>query len=184
MVGTHADADHVQGLADVARNFRIGQAWFGLPQVDDADQLRLTNVLSRYGVPIRNLVRGEQSEIGGTLVEILNPLGAGADIWKENDRSLVMRLTYGNSSFLLTGDIEQVAEHYITNTGQSLSADVVKVPHHGSRTSSSAAIVENVNPQFAVIPVSRSSMFGHPHREVVERWKAAGSVVLTTGDRG
>lgn len=184
IVGTHADADHIQGLADVTRNFQIGQAWFGLPQADDADQLRLTNVLSRYGVPVRNLARGDRFEIGGTLVEILNPPAAGAHIWKENDRSLVIRLTHGNSSFLLTGDIEQTAEYYITYTGQNISADVVKVPHHGSRTSSSAAIVENVNPQFAIIPVGRRSMFGHPHKEVVERWRAGGSTVLMTGDQG
>jgi competence protein ComEC len=182
IVGTHADADHIQGLTDVARNFAIGHAWFGRPQEDDRDQLRLEDVLNRRRVPIGRLTRGDRFEIGGALMEIFNPPAADAGLRKENDRSVVIRLTYGDRSFLLTGDIEQIAESEVT--ALNLPTDVVKVPHHGSRTSSTAAFVASSRPQFAIIPVGLRSPFGHPHREVVERWQLSGATVLTTGSRG
>jgi competence protein ComEC len=182
IVATHADADHIQGLADVARNFTIGQAWFGNPTPDDADHVRLTRILDRERVPRRNLFRGESIEIGGVEVEVLNPPAAGAETRGENDRSVVIRLTFGDRTFLLTGDIEKLAESEIAETERP--ADVVKVPHHGSRTSSTVPFVASTQPQYAVIPVGRTSPFGHPHREVVERWRTTGAIVSTTGEKG
>ncbi len=184
LVATHAHADHIQGLADTARNFKIGRAWFGLLPTDDEDGERLMTVLRRYEIPIVTTVRPQRLEIGGVVIDILNPPLIGAENWEENDRSLVMRITYGNCTFLFTGDIEGLAEKEITGLDTDLRADVVKVPHHGSRTSSSQALVDRTMPQFAVFPVGRDSMFGHPHAEVVERWKAAGANVLTTGEGG
>jgi competence protein ComEC len=84
--------------------------------------------------------------------------------------------------FLLTGDIEKTAEEFLSN--DKLQADVVKVAHHGSRTSSTERFVSAVHPTFAIISVGRKSMFGHPHQEVVERWTKAGAKVLTTGRSG
>ncbi len=182
LVGTHADADHIQGLADVAANFQIGMAWFGRPQKDDPDQVRLEAVLDRHGVPVEGLTRGERFEVGGVVIEVLNPPPDVTGLWQENDRSIVLRLTYGARSFLLAGDIEQVAESEII--GPDLKADVVKVPHHGSHTSSTPAFVASTRPQFAIISVGRMSQFGHPHREIVERWQSAGAEVLTTGNNG
>lgn len=180
IVATHADADHIQGLSDVARNFKIGHAWFGIPSPDDPDYVRLTSILDRYGVPKATLSRGDNFEIGGVRIETLDPPVSGSETRSENDRSLVLRLTFGNRSFLLTGDIERLAE---AELGDS-KADVVKVPHHGSRTSSTDAFVASTRPEFAVIPVGRRSPFGHPHKEVVERWQRAGAVVSTTGGKG
>jgi competence protein ComEC len=98
-------------------------------------------------------------------------------------------VSYGNRSILMTGDIERAAERAIrASTSQrdpnELTADVVKVPHHGSRTSSTAAFIAATHAQIAVISVGQTSMFGHPHREVVERWRVSGAQVLTTGQCG
>ncbi len=95
---------------------------------------------------------------------------------------MVLRIKYGERTILLTGDIEKAAERALT--GQDLKADVVKVPHHGSKTSSTDAFVQATNPTFAIISVGRHSMFGHPHEEVVQRWQANGATVLTTGNCG
>ena len=157
-------------------------AWFGRPQKDDPDQVRLEAVLDRHGVPVEGLTRGERFEVGGVVIEVLNPPPDVTGLWQENDRSIVLRLTYGARSFLLAGDIEQVAESEII--GPDLKADVVKVPHHGSHTSSTPAFVASTRPQFAIISVGRMSQFGHPHREIVERWQSAGAEVLTTGNNG
>jgi competence protein ComEC len=104
--------------------------------------------------------------------------GAGSD----NNNSVVLRIKYGEHSILLTGDIEKAAERVLAE--QHLKADVVKVPHHGSKTSSTENFVLATRPTFAIISVGRNSMFGHPHREVVQRWKSSGATVLTTGDYG
>lgn len=184
IVASHADADHIQGLSDAARNFTIGHAWFGIPRPDDADYVRLLTVLERSGVPTGTLSRGDGLEIGGVKIEVLSPPENAAITRSENDRSLVLRLTFGDRVFLLTGDIEQLAESEITAAGFDLRIDVMKVPHHGSRTSSTKGFVDSTRPRFAVIPVGRKSPFGHPHREVVERWRAGGAVVVTTGEKG
>ncbi|HEX3101798.1 MAG TPA: hypothetical protein VHQ01_08405, partial [Pyrinomonadaceae bacterium] len=82
------------------------------------------------------------------------------------------------------GDIERQAEAELINGGTMLSADLIKVPHHGSRTSSTQPFIDAVGAKFAVISVGRTSPFGHPHAEVVERWKEAGANLMTTGERG
>jgi competence protein ComEC len=82
----------------------------------------------------------------------------------------------------MTGDIERAAESVITQN--PLNADVVKVPHHGSRTSSTEAFIKSTNAAYAVISVGKKSRFGHPHPEVVERWNSAGAEVIRTGDAG
>ena len=102
----------------------------------------------------------------------------------ENNRSLVLKLTYGAISFLFTGDIEQEAESVLLQTSDDLRATVLKVPHHGSRTSSSEPFVRAVDPSVAVFSVQRDSRFGHPHPMVVERYKALGVHLLRTDEHG
>jgi competence protein ComEC len=94
----------------------------------------------------------------------------------------VLKLKFRDRSILLTGDIEKKGEAALI--GSDLTCDVVKVPHHGSKTSSTATFVSATNPRLAIISVGRDSMFGHPHAEVVERWKQSGAEVLTTGQSG
>jgi competence protein ComEC len=93
-------------------------------------------------------------------------------------------IAYKGRRILLTGDIESAAETDLVRSAGSLRADVVKVPHHGSRTSSGEALIAATLPEIAVIPVGRRSIFGHPHLEVVQRWRSAGARVMRTGDRG
>ena len=106
------------------------------------------------------------------------------DAVSDNDHSVVLRIKMGNRSFLLTGDIERQAESEIVASGVRLNADLVKVAHHGSRTSSTQEFLNAVGARYAVIPVGLSSVFGHPHAEVVERWRAIGATVMSTGENG
>ncbi len=184
IVATHADADHIQGLQAVVRNFRIGEAWFGQINGTDTDETNLIDALNKRRTPLRTVSRGDHFEIGGVTVEVLGPGGEDVITTRENNRSVVLRLVFGSRSFLLTGDIEKGAESEMLSNGGDLQADVVKVPHHGSRTSSTIGFVTAVRPDFAVIPVGRKSQFNHPHPEIVDRWRSAGAEVLTTGERG
>jgi competence protein ComEC len=93
-------------------------------------------------------------------------------------------MAYKSKVFLFTGDIERTAEEILVNLGENVKANVVKVPHHGSRTSSSQPFVDAVDADFSVISVGKRSMFGHPHKEVVERWLQNGSKLMTTGESG
>jgi competence protein ComEC len=96
----------------------------------------------------------------------------------------VVRIVYGSRAFLLTGDIESDAERQLLSGGGTLRSDIVKVPHHGSRTSSTSEFIQATGAEYAVISIGRHSRFGHPHKEVVDRWFASGAKVMTTGERG
>jgi competence protein ComEC len=96
----------------------------------------------------------------------------------------VLRLVFGSVAVLLAGDIEQPAEDELVRSGVDLRANVVKVPHHGSRTSSTTAFVDAVRPTFAVLSVGERSRFGHPGPEVVQRYIARGARVFQTGRNG
>jgi competence protein ComEC len=104
-----------------------------------------------------------------------------------NNDSLVLRLRFGDRSILLTGDIEAPAEKSLVeaeNVRHDLRSDIVKVAHHGSKSSSIDSFIAATHPSLAIISVGRTSIFGHPNPAVVERWKASGAQVWTTGKRG
>lgn len=183
ILATHSDTDHMQGLVDVANNFSIGQALIGRVPSGDPDCEALLNILTRRGIPTSLVAQRDTWLIDDVSIEVLSPNAGGRDISSINDSSVVLKIRFGDRTFLLTGDIEAAAEADLVS-GPPLSADVVKVPHHGSRTSSTSSFVEAVKPQIAVISVGRHSSFGHPHPEVVERWRSTGADVRTTGEKG
>jgi competence protein ComEC len=185
VLATHAHADHIGGLVDVVRNFDVGQAVIGHAPTSDMDFELLRKAIARRRVPLSALKAGERFEIDGVGIDVLWPPPAqGRPVISGNDDSIVLRLVYGSISILLAGDIERNAEESLVASGANLQADVLKVPHHGSRTSSTEAFIDAVNPTYAVISVGERSRFGHPHTTVVERYKAHGVNLLQTGRNG
>jgi competence protein ComEC len=185
ILATHADADHIQGLSDVARNFSVREAFFARTPMNNPNYEELAAVLKKRRIAISPLSRGDLFSIGGADLEVLFPENDDAlDAVSDNDHSLVLRLVYGSRRFLLTGDVERKAENQMLAAPEYLTADIVKVPHHGSKTSSTEQFVDAVKPKLAVISVGRRSRFGHPNQEVVERWKNSGALVVTTGKKG
>jgi competence protein ComEC len=184
ILATHAHADHIGGLNDVARNFSIGSAIFGRTPEDDPNYAALAEVLQQRRIPIETVSGGDVIRFGNVTVEVLYPANKEDSLaTSDNDNSVVLRITYGDRVFLLTGDIEKSAETQLVSSC-TLTADVVKVPHHGSRTSSTQGFVDAVSSQFAIISAPKRSPFGHPHPEVVGRWHHSGAMVLTTGTSG
>ncbi|MGI8470221.1 MAG: DNA internalization-related competence protein ComEC/Rec2 [Pyrinomonadaceae bacterium] len=185
ILATHADTDHIQGLTDVARNFRVKAAMFGRTPSKDADFAELFTVLQKRGIPLQVVSRGEILEFGDVKVEVLYPIADDApEAASDNNHSVVLRVNYGARKFLLTGDIEKEAENELLDLPESIQTDVVKVAHHGSRTSSTQNFVNASKARLSVISVGRESPFGHPKPEIVERWKNASAKVLTTGENG
>lgn len=184
IAASHGDADHVEGFTEIVRGFEVGTALKGVgsrPGAPGAFDI----AVRALNLPLKIVKRGDRLEIDGVDVEIISPSGdAGGVQFSNNNSSLVLRLSFGERSFLLTGDIEKEAEAEILASGADLKADVLKVAHHGSRTSSTPGFLERVKPRHAVISVAGPSPFGHPHTEVIARLREAGARVWMTKDCG
>lgn len=181
---THADADHIDGLNDIVRNFSVRAALVGRTPVGDPDfDLFRATTESRL-LPVFTISSGDTMKFDDVLIEVLWPPAAAATAPSRNNDSVVLRVVFGNRSILLTGDIEAAAELALARMTQNLDADVLKVAHHGSKSSSTDSFVRATHPRLAIISVGRKSMFGHPHPEVVQRWLESGAQVFTTGKCG
>jgi competence protein ComEC len=185
LLATHPDTDHIQGLGDVAENFEIGAAIVARTPSGDPDFASFHRILERNEVPVIVAAMGNELNFGGVRIEVINPEAAqNADVPQSNDDSLVFRVVFGETAILFTGDIEKSTERRMIERPGDLRADVVKVAHHGSRTSSTEEFVAASQAKAAIISVGRRSQFGHPHPEVVERWESIGAKVLRTGETG
>jgi competence protein ComEC len=182
---THADADHIDGLNDVVRNFTVQAALVARAPANDPEYAKFSRTVSNASTQVVRIQAGDLIRFGDVEVEVLWPPQASdpREPSRNND-STVLRVGFGRRSVLLTGDIEKGGERALVSEGRRLEADVVKVPHHGSKSSSTLPFVNATKARVAVISVGKNSMFGHPHREVVERWQASGALVLATGECG
>ena len=183
VVVTHADHDHLDGLYSVLDNFPVRELWIGS---DDKrpEFLRLLAEARSRGVAVEHRFQGSRFDWQGGEGSVLWP-PSDAPLGKSpNNNSLVMRLSDGRVNFLLTGDIEKQAEEALVAGQAPLAADFLKVPHHGSKTSSTDAFLSAVAPHFAAVSVGESNSFGHPAREVVERYERDDVRLLRTDRNG
>jgi len=139
---------------------------------------------SESSVPIIHRVRGESFDWDGVHLGVLWPADDAPVKTASNDDSLVMRLQEGQETMLLTGDIENRSERALTNDGDPLSADFLKIPHHGSKTSSTEGFLDAVHPHFAVISVGEDNGFGQPNAEVIDRIQQEGAHLYRTDRDG
>ncbi|MGH9671904.1 MAG: ComEC/Rec2 family competence protein, partial [Bryobacteraceae bacterium] len=184
IAATHAHQDHIGGLAALLENFRPAELWTGAFGESRAwDSLRAE--ASRLGVRIVELRHGRRLALGGIGIDVLAPLESytPARVARNND-SLVLRLRHGRHSFLLTGDIDRQVEGELLANGMLDRADVLKVAHHGSRTSTGDAFLDRVRPSFAIISSGAGNPYGLPHREVLRRLEDRKSIVLRTDRHG
>ena len=182
LIATHAHADHIGDMDYVVENFSIGQIIMPRLSEEMVPTTRvyqnLLNAISDKGKKIQAASPGASYAIcEGGLLEILAPNRDYDDL---NNTSVVCRLTYGETSFLFTGDAEETSEKDILDAGFDVSADVYKAGHHGSSTSNSLAYLKAVDPQYAVISCGEGNDYGHPHSEVLERFDKLGIQVLRT----
>jgi competence protein ComEC len=183
IIATHAHADHTGGFIDIIKNFPVGQAIIGNAPDAAPEYERFKDALTSSNTPLRRVAAGERYEIEGVVIDVLWPPASIGPL-SENDSSIVLRLKHGGVSVLLAGDIEQAAEEALVQSGVDLQADILKVPHHGSKTSSSEAFIDRVRPSYGVISVGERSRFGHPADTVVNRYLARGVKLFQTGRDG
>jgi competence protein ComEC len=180
---THAHHDHLDGLHSVLDNFRVGELWIGRDEETRAFQNLLAEARS-HGVTIVHQTEGARFDWQGVRGEVLWPPDPGPVEEASNDDSLVLRLSDGGVRLLLAGDIQQHVEEKLARDRAPLTADFLKVPHHGSKTSSTEAFLAAVAPRVAVISVGETNSFGHPSENVVERYEHAGVRLLRTDRDG
>jgi competence protein ComEC len=170
VVLSHEDNDHIGGALSVLESFEVRALAASLPAA---------HPLLALAPAARRCARGERWEWDGVRFEFLHPDGP-VPASRRNDGSCVLRVSAGTHAVLLTGDIERAAEAGLAQ--RDVRSEILVVPHHGSRTSSSPEFISAVAPRWAIVPVGYRSRFGHPHPQVLERYRAAG-VELARTDR-
>ena len=182
IVATHGDADHTQGFGDIVTGFSIRNAVSADPEIQPDP---FPSQINAKKIPRMSIKRGDRLEVDGVGLEALSPsVDSASAALSDNNRSLVLRIVFGRRSFLFTGDIERKIEEQLAFAHSVTHADVLKVAHHGSNTSSSPSFLSSVLPCFAVISVASPSPYGHPHREVVRRLENTGARILRTSECG
>lgn len=174
---THAHADHMGGMGAVIANFHPREFWLGVDSPSPELQVLLTQARSQ-GVRLLWRKEGESFVLGGAGFRVLAPPVFTNTLHKANDESLVMKISYRDTSALLEGDAERATESEVAR--ERPDADLLKVGHHGSDTSTNPALLAAVHPTFAVISVGIRNLYGHPRIEVLQRLQAAGVATYRT----
>ena len=187
VVATHPHADHIGGMAAVIDAFDVRQVV--MPRVSESDTPttktyeNLLQSIADKGLTITPAEPGDELlSSGGAVLTVLAP--NGKDYGDLNNYSVVLRLTYGEDSFLFTGDAEEESEEEMLSLDWPLTATVLKCGHHGSETSTSPAFLDAVSPQYAVISCGVDNDYGHPDAVTLEKLEAAGTEVFRTDLQG
>lgn len=180
VVGTHPHTDHIGGLESIIRRYEIGEIY--LPKVVHTSKTyeNLLTTINELGYKVNSAISGmEIINEKGLEVKILSPKNSNYS--ELNNYSVVIKIVFGNTSFLFMGDAETVVEDEILD---EVNADVVKVGHHGSDTSSSEEFVKSVNAKYAVIMSGIDNQYDLPDKAIVDRWKSNGAEVYNTSENG
>lgn len=182
VIGTHPHADHIGGLEKVIKTFDIGKVVLPEKEHTIITYERLLTAIEDKNLKVTLPHVGDTYQLGGASFLILAPNGDYGD--NLNNWSVGIRITYGENSFVLCGDAEKAAEADIVAGGLPLKADVLKLSHHGSSTSSSAPFMDRVDPDYAVISCGKNNDYGHPHKEILEMLKEKNIKALRTDQLG
>jgi len=182
VIGTHPHEDHLGGLDYVINSFQIGKIY--LPKASSTTKTfeDVVNAIKNKGMKATNPTPGESFKLGQATCTVLAPNGSG---YKDaNNNSIVIKVTFGSNSFLFTGDAEEVSEKEMLAKGYDLKADVLKIGHHGSYSSTSQEFLNKVSPKYAVVSVGVDNSYGHPNKESMDRLKAKDIPTYRTDQSG
>lgn len=188
---THSHPDHLQGLIYTINNFDVREVWCtGVNEDDDLSRLWKKTIIDRQIKITCKSAQSAPETISGVHMQFLWPLHPPSHNKGErsydatNDDSLVMRMAYGNTSFLFTGDISARVESRLIRTGQNLQSNLLLVPHHGSIHSSSTDFIRETASRYAIISAGKNNVFRHPHPLVLDRYASAGVKIFRTDHDG
>ena len=187
-IASHYDKDHAQGILYICENMHVKNLILPMRNAAYETEYRtaLEQCAKQRGIKVHYMQAGGSMQLpDGLMLEALSP---DAEMLKrklsENNLSLVLRLRYGENDVLFTGDIEKLAEKKMLERDANVQADILKVAHHGSETSSAAAFIENVAPRYALISAGDSDVYGHPHITTVQTIEGCGAEIYNTAEDG
>jgi len=182
---THGDRDHAGGASSVTRDLAPGEVWEGVPVPRDPDRALLRDRVLANGAAWRTVTAGARLEAGSMLIDAMHP---PVPEWERqrvrNDDSIVLRVRFGQVELWLTGDAGAEFESRMAGDSTDAAIRILKVGHHGSRSSTSASLVKVLRPHIAVVSVGAGNLFGHPAPAVLDRLAAVGTVVFRTDRDG
>lgn len=182
LIGTHPHEDHMGSFADIVNNFEIGNIILTEKVNTGKYFKRAIEAIENKNLSVTKAVVGDKYELGDAEFIILSPSKDYGD--NLNNASIIIRLTYGENSFLFTGDAEKEPEGDVVSSGFELKSDVLKFGHHGSSTSSSDSFLKAVSPTYGVIMCGKDNSYGHPHKETLDKIKKYGIIVYRTDEVG
>ncbi|MDR1150604.1 MAG: DNA internalization-related competence protein ComEC/Rec2 [Clostridiales bacterium] len=182
---SHSDADHITGIIELVKNKRVKEIYLPISFADDELSRELIKNAQESNILIKILKFNDNFWIKDTFFECLYPI-KNIDFKNNNDSSLVIRVSFKNYSqkILFTGDIESNSENDILNSNIDVQANILKIAHHGSKTSSSLEFILRVMPDIALISCKKNNTYGHPNKEVLDRLKNIDTKILNTSDNG
>lgn len=186
---SHFDQDHVGGILSILQKIKVKKVIISKQEENSENYQKFLEIIKEKGVSVAIVKMGDRVKIeNGIYFDILWPTSEQIQENKLNNNSLVMKMYYHNFSILFTGDIEKEAEKKILETYKSeknkLVSNVLKVAHHGSKTSTIKEFLDTVNPQIALIGVGKNNMFHHPSEEIIDKLKEYGAIIYRTDERG
>ena len=181
VVCTHAHEDHVGGLSAVLAKCRVEKVYAPVKSYDSKVYSDFAKYARKEGCGITIPKPGDTFLVGSARVQVLGPVKEYEDA---NNTSLILKVEYGESSFLFTGDMEVLAENDMLDAGANVKADVLKVGHHGSETSTGYRFLYEVQPDYGVISVGKGNTYGHPDTAPLARLRDAGVVLFRTDELG
>ena len=186
---SHFDQDHVGGILTILQEIKVKKVIISKQEENSENYQKFLEIIKEKGVSVAIVKMGDRVKIeNGIYFDILWPTSEQIQENKLNNNSLVMKMYYHNFSVLFTGDIEEKAEKKILETYKSeknkLVSNVLKVAHHGSKTSTIKEFLDTVNPKIALIGVGKNNMFHHPSEEIIDKLKKYGAIIYRTDERG
>lgn len=183
LLATHPHEDHIGSLPEIVKNYEIGSVYMPKTTANTKVFEELLLTIKAKGLKINTAAGGlKLIDTKDTKLTLLAPNSSSYD--EINEYSIVAKLVYKNTSFLLTGDAEAVSEGEILKGNYDIKSDLLKVGHHGGRTSTGKEFLEQVAPKYAVISVGKENDYGHPHKETMERLSSSGIQIYRTDELG
>jgi len=183
---THPDKDHLGGLVGLLKSIKIKKIYVTVKDIGSDELYRDFIIQANHsGIPCHLLKQGDKINFDELVFYCLYP--ENNEIYLENGwnrASMTLKMVYKEQSFLFTGDIEKEEEEKMTHQYKPMDVDFLKVPHHGSKTSSTMEFIEWCNPEYAVISCGKNNRYGHPHEEVLKRYADKNVKVINTADSG